>query len=96
MAEWYRSGSMHMSRHGGLLIEVRRFKSFFLHYFTADELKKQGSLMSLISSYFAVQVRRLHPIVPWCNGSTSDFGSLCIGSNPVGTTIFLFFFKHGS
>ncbi len=28
-------------------------------------------------------------LVPWCNGSTSDFGSACPGSNPGGTT-FLF------
>ncbi len=26
-------------------------------------------------------------IVPWCNGSTSDFGSVSPGSNPSGTTI---------
>jgi hypothetical protein len=25
-------------------------------------------------------------IVPWCNGSTGDFGSLGLGSNPSGTT----------
>ena len=25
-------------------------------------------------------------IVPWCNGSTTDFGSVCPGSNPGGTT----------
>ena len=25
-------------------------------------------------------------IVPWCNGSTSDFGSASPGSNPSGTT----------
>ncbi len=24
-------------------------------------------------------------IVPWCNGSTADFGSACLGSNPGGT-----------
>ncbi len=24
--------------------------------------------------------------VPWCNGSTGDFGSLGLGSNPSGTT----------
>jgi hypothetical protein len=28
-----------------------------------------------------------HPIVPWCNGSTRDFGSLGPGSNPGGTTL---------
>ena len=26
-----------------------------------------------------------HEIVPWCNGSTADFGSACPGSNPGGT-----------
>ncbi len=26
-------------------------------------------------------------LVPWCNGSTGDFGSLGLGSNPSGTTI---------
>ena len=26
--------------------------------------------------------------VPWCNGSTSDSGSFCRGSNPCGTAIF--------
>lgn len=25
--------------------------------------------------------------VPWCNGSTPDFGSVSLGSNPGGTTI---------
>lgn len=25
-------------------------------------------------------------LVPWCNGSTGDFGSLGLGSNPSGTT----------
>ncbi len=25
-------------------------------------------------------------IVPWCNGSTPDFGSVSLGSNPGGTT----------
>ena len=25
-------------------------------------------------------------IVPWCNGSTPDFGSVCPGSSPGGTT----------
>lgn len=24
---------------------------------------------------------------PWCNGSTPDFGSVCRGSNPCGSTI---------
>ena len=24
--------------------------------------------------------------VPWCNGSTPDFGSVSLGSNPGGTT----------
>ena len=26
------------------------------------------------------------PIVLWCNGSTTDFGSVCLGSNPDRTT----------
>ncbi len=26
------------------------------------------------------------PIVPWCNGSTADFGSAGSGSSPGGTT----------
>ena len=26
-------------------------------------------------------------IVPWCSGSTSDFGSASLGSSPGGTTI---------
>ena len=26
-------------------------------------------------------------IVPWCNGSTADFGSACPGSNPSGTAL---------
>jgi hypothetical protein len=25
-------------------------------------------------------------LVPWCNGSTTDFDSVCLGSNPDGTT----------
>ncbi|GEM_PF-2292721 len=25
-------------------------------------------------------------IVPWCKGSTTDFGSVSLGSNPGGTT----------
>lgn len=25
-------------------------------------------------------------IDPWCNGSTADFGSACLGSNPGGST----------
>ena len=32
-------------------------------------------------------------IVPWCNGSTTDFGSVCIGSNPVGTTTSKYLFR---
>lgn len=24
--------------------------------------------------------------VPWCNGSTTVFGTVCLGSNPGGTT----------
>lgn len=24
---------------------------------------------------------------PWCNGSTPDFGSVCRGSNPCGSTM---------
>lgn len=27
-------------------------------------------------------------ITIWCNGSTTDFDSVCIGSNPVVVTIF--------
>ncbi len=27
-------------------------------------------------------------IATWCNGSTTDFDSVCIGSNPVVVTIF--------
>lgn len=27
-------------------------------------------------------------IVPWCKGSTTDFESVCVGSNPAGTTNF--------
>lgn len=30
--------------------------------------------------------RYVKNIVPWCNGSTTDFGSVCSGSNPDGTT----------
>jgi hypothetical protein len=29
--------------------------------------------------------------VPWCNGSTPDFGSVSLGSNPGGTTIFEYY-----
>ncbi len=35
----------------------------------------------------------------WCNGSTTDFGSVCLGSNPDGPTIADFFknnFSSGS
>ncbi len=35
---------------------------------------------SFFNSHFSIL------IVPWCNGSTSDFGSACPGSNPGGTT----------
>ena len=35
----------------------------------------------------------LAPTVRWCNGSTRDFDSLCIGSNPVRTTIFMNFYN---
>ena len=35
---------------------------------------------SFFNSHFSIL------IVPWCNGSTSDFGSACPGSSPGGTT----------
>lgn len=38
-----------------------------------------------IISIFARRFKRM-VIVPWCNGSTTDFGSVCLGSNPGGTT----------
>ena len=31
--------------------------------------------------------RMLEIIVLWCNGSTTVFGAVCLGSNPRGTTI---------
>ena len=36
---------------------------------------------------FALLLTKHIRIVPWCNGSTSDFGSVSPGSNPSGTTI---------
>ena len=38
-------------------------------------------------------------IAPWCNGSTTDFGSVSIGSNPIGVTSvnkFLWHFNLGT
>ena len=29
----------------------------------------------------------IHNIELWCNGSTTDFGSVCLGSNPDSSTI---------
>ena len=36
----------------------------------------------LSSPIFALQL----PIDPWCNGNTTDFGSVIYGSNPYGST----------
>ena len=33
-----------------------------------------------------VFLRIKHTIVSWCNGSTTGFGSVCLGSNPGETT----------
>lgn len=44
---------------------------------------KFGSLKIFI--YLCKVIR--NNIAPWCNGSTIDFGSISIGSNPIGVTI---------
>ena len=36
---------------------------------------------------FAAAFQLKPPIVSWCNGSTTDFGSVCLGSNPGETTL---------
>ncbi len=38
-----------------------------------------------INFNFALRYKR-KILVPWCNGSTTDFGSVSLGSNPGGTT----------
>ena len=35
----------------------------------------------------SVYLHHLKTEDPWCNGSTPDFGSVCRGSNPCGSTI---------
>ena len=37
-----------------------------------------------------VYFRCIAHIVLWCNGSTTDFGSVSIGSSPIGTTAIIF------
>ena len=34
----------------------------------------------------SVYLHHLKTEDPWCNGSTPDFGSVCRGSNPCGST----------
>jgi hypothetical protein len=43
-------------------------------------MKKFGS--SFLCLYFCTPFR----IELWCNGSTTDFGSVCLGSNPSSST----------
>lgn len=58
--------------------EFERMEKFFEKYFLRV-LQKH--------SIFASLLRKKHLVlVPWCNGSTGDFGSLGLGSNPSGTT----------
>ncbi len=49
-------------------------------FFLKKTLKTLAS--SKISSNFAAHLE----IVLWCNGSTPDSGSVCVGSNPTRTT----------
>jgi hypothetical protein len=35
---------------------------------------------------FALPIEKIGRIDPWCNGNTTDFGSVIYGSNPYGST----------
>ena len=41
---------------------------------------------SFVRINFFIPLRPNLKFVLWCNGSTTDFGSVCLGSNPGGTT----------
>ena len=56
--------------------ENNYFTRIFLIFFVG---KKKGHI-------FAPSKMTLSMIVPLCNGSTADFGSVSQGSNPCGTT----------
>jgi hypothetical protein len=50
---------------------------------TSFEIVRLSRFLKFAGKIFIVYLHL--NFVPWCNGSTVDFGSACLGSNPGGT-----------
>lgn len=55
-------------------------------YFDKASKKMISACRNYNSFIFLQPVSVKKQIVQWCNGSTADFGSACLGSNPGWTT----------
>ena len=49
--------------------------------------KMRGFLKKNLAGFYSAFIFALHLAIElWCNGSTTDFGSVCLGSNPSSST----------
>lgn len=72
-------------------IKIELFYSILRHQKQKYQINSKffidGSCMIYVKHLFLQPVSVKRNIVQWCNGSTADFGSACLGSNPGWTTV---------
>ncbi len=60
------------------------------------QLKKKFLCVNVFKKNVFLRPQLMKGIELWCNGSTTDFGSACVGSNPASSTEGNSHFRGGS